>query len=302
MTSPVHRAVDGPATETASSVIHDLGYQRYDGPREGAAGARRALFWQGFRAMFGIGRPLKSKAIPVFVVLASLLPCLAILAAASAASGQVPVGYAQVITPQLILYVLFMAAQGPELLSRDQQHRVMPLMFTRNVTREQYALTRLLSVWCAMLCITLAPLLLLWIGQIGIEKDPSAVFATVGPRIGPVLIQGTVSAWVIGGLGAGLASLSPRRAYATAAVIGFFLVSIAIGEGLRDLAGMPYFLSALINPIHGLTTLAQLLFNEPTRAMELETPPSLGLLMAIAGVLGALGSGLLVWRSRRVSI
>lgn len=297
--TPAERATQTPSS---TSVIHDLGYQRYEGAREGAAGARRALFWQGFRSMFGIGRPLKSKAIPVFVVVVSLLPCLAILAAASAAPDQVPVRYAQIITGQLILYVLFMAAQGPELLSRDQQHRVLPLMFTRNITRGQYALTRLLSVWSAMLVVAFAPLLLLWIGQIGIAKDPSAVFATVGPRLGPVLIQGTVTAWVIGGVGAGLACLSPRRAYATAAVIGFFLVSIAVGEGLRDLAGTPYFASTLINPIDGLTTLAQLLFNEPTRAMEQNTPPSVALLVAIAGVLGGLGGGLLFWRSRQVTI
>jgi ABC-2 type transport system permease protein len=285
-----------------ASVIHDLGYRRYDGARDGAAGARRALFWQGFRAMFGIGRPAKAKAIPVFVVVVSMLPALATLAAAGASGGQIPVLYGQIIEPQIVLFILFMAAQGPELLSRDQQHRVLPLMFTRDVTRLQYAVTRLLSVWCAMLCVAFAPLLLLWIGEIGIAKDPATAFTTVAPKFAPVLLLGTVLAWLIGGVGAALASFSSRRAYATAAVIGSFLVAAAVGSGLRDIAGLPYFTSALIDPMDGVRTLARLLFNEKTRAMDTETPPSLLILVAVQALWGSLGAAGLIWRVRRVNV
>lgn len=285
-----------------SSVIHDLGYRRYDGPREGAAGARRALFWQGFRTLFGIGRPAKAKAVPVFVIVVSMLPALATLAAAGASGGQIPVQYGQIIEPQIILFILFMAAQGPELLSRDQQHRVLPLMFTRDVTRVQYAITRLVSVWSAMLCVALAPLLLLWVGEIGIAKDPATAFTTVAPKFGSVLLLGTMIAWLVGGVGAAVASFSPRRAYATAAVIGFFLVAAAVGSGLRDLAGLPYFTSALIDPMDGIRTLARLLFGEKTRAMDTEAPPSALVLVGIQAVLGALGAAGLVWRMRRVSV
>ena len=49
-----------PVNGTADSTIHDLGYRRYEGAREGARGAFRALFWQGVRPMFGLGRPIKA--------------------------------------------------------------------------------------------------------------------------------------------------------------------------------------------------------------------------------------------------
>ena len=219
----------------SDTAIHDLGYRRYEGAREGVRGAWRALFAQGFQAMFGLGRPLKSKAVPAFVLAATMIPCLATLAASSATKGQLPIMYGNLIESQLILFVLFAAAQAPELMSHDQQHRVLPLILTRDVTRDMYASARIMAVLCALLVVSIAPLLLLYIGEIGIAVDPAAAFARMYMKAGPVLLQGTLTAWVIGAIGAAMASMTARRAYATASVIGVFLVAGAVSVGLDDL-------------------------------------------------------------------
>lgn len=307
MSDPVHSIrVDTPTPAGGSaavgSVIHDLGYRRYDGPRTGASEARRALFWQGFRALFGLGRPAKSKVIPVFVLAVTMMPSLASVVASGASNGQVPVLYASLVAGQTLLFVLFMAAQGPELMSRDQQHRVLPLMFTRTVTRNQYAFVRWLSVFCAVLCVALAPLLLLWIGQLGVAKDPSLAFESVGPKIGPVFLLATTMAWVIGSVGAFLSSLSPRRAYATAAVIGTFLVLIAVGSAIRDLAGGSYYLAAYIDQIEGMRTVAFILFGETTRGLETHTPPPVWTFLLTQYLIGAAGIAGLFWRMRKVDV
>lgn len=290
----------GPPTPAGGSVIHDLGYRRYEGPLAGAAEARRALFTHGIRALFGLGRSARSKAIPVFVLVVTMLPSLAAVVAAGASQGQLPVNYAALIGGQTLLFVLFMAAQGPELLSRDQHHRVLPLMFTRAVTRPQYALVRWLSVFTAVLGVALAPMLVLWIGELGIAKDPSVAFRTVGPKLGPVLLQATAMAWVIGNVGACLSSLSSRRSYATAAVIGTFLACIAVGSALRDLAGLPYHVTGFIDPLEGLRTVAFVLFGETTRGLELHPPPPVWTFLLAEFVLGAAGLAGLFWRLRRV--
>lgn len=285
-----------------ATTIHDLGYQRYDGPRDGAQGARRALFWQGFRGMFGVGRPARAKLMPAFLITASLLPCLGALAASSATQGQMPITYAGFIGPALLLHVLFAAAQAPEVLSRDQQHRVLPLMLTRDVTRLQYAAARLVAVWCAMLVVTGAPLLLLTVGQIGIAADPAAAAVALAPKVGPVLLQGTLTAWVIGGIASALASLTARRAYASASIIGVFLTAAAVSAGLDDLTGISSVVADLIDPIRSLNTMLRILFDEPTRAMELTPPPSVWVFVAMALALGALGVAATCWRMRRVRV
>lgn len=290
------------AVSQATSTIHDLGYRRYEGAREGSRGAFRALFWQGFRAMFGLGRPWKTKAIPVFVSVVTMLPALASVAASGATQGQLPITYANVIGAQSLLFLLFSAAQAPEMLCRDQQHRVLPLLFTRDVTRTHYALARLLALFSAMFLVAVAPLLILYLGEIGVAKDPGAVFDKMGGKIGPVLLFATLLAWVMSTVSAFLASLTPRRAYATASIIGVFLSTVVISQGLQDLAGLSEATTKLIDPIETLRTTAMQLFGETKRWMELTPPPSVWVHVALLTTLGAVAAIALVWRVRRVSV
>ena len=284
------------------TTIHDLGYRRYEGARDGVRGAWRALFTQGFRVMFGLGRPLASKAVPLFVLAATLLPCLATLAASSATKGQLPIMYGGLIQAQLILFVLFAAAQAPEVMSHDQQHRVLPLILTRDVTRDVYASARIAAVLCALLVVCAAPLLLLYVGEIGIAVDPAAAFRQMGTKAGPVLMQATLTAWVIGSIGAAMASMTPRRSYATASVIGVFLVAAAVSIGLDDLAGVSADVSGFIDPLRSLQKMALILFGEKNRAMELAAPPPLWMFAALALSLGATGVLATFWRLRRVRV
>lgn len=288
------------AVNAPESTIHDLGYRRYTGARVSARGAWSALFAQSLRAMFGLGRPAKAKVIPVFVVVVTVLPALAMVTASSASQGAVPLRYGQIIGAQLLLFVLFLAAQAPEVLSRDQQHRLLPLLFTRDVSRFSYASSRAAAVFTAVFLVALAPLMLMYIGEIGIAKDPSATFAKMGERIGPVLAQSTLSALAMSGIGTALASLTPRRAYATAAIFGTFLLLAAIATGLDDLAGVSVRTAELLDPIRALRTMALELFGETNRGMELNPPPSIGVYVALMVGWSAAGFAALVWRIRRL--
>jgi ABC-2 type transport system permease protein len=285
-----------------TSVIHDLGYRRYDGARDGARGAFHALTWQGIRTLLGIGRPLKAKAVPVFVAVVTMLPGLASLAAAGASAGQIPLRYGALVAPQLIMFVLMAAAQAPELFSRDVQHKVLPLLFTRDLTRDRYVAARWLALFTVMFAIALAPLLLLYLGEIGIAKDPATAFASMRGKIGPVLLLATCTGWVLASVSALLASLTARRAYATASILALFLVSAAVVSGLEKVAGLPEGLAAVLQPIEGYRTLALQLFGETSRAMELTPPPAVWIYLVSYGAIGALAIIGLVWRMRRMSV
>ena len=285
---------------TSESAIHDLGYRRYEGVRLGPSGAWWSLFWQGFRAMFGIGRSAKAKVIPVFVIVVTLLPAFGTLSAYSVSQGAMPIRYGILIVQQLVMFVLFAAAQTPETLSRDQQHHVLPLILTRDVTRAGYSAARFASIVAALFLIALAPLLLLYIGQIGASVDPAETFRTIGWQIGPVLAQAALTAICIGGVAAALAAWTPRRAYSTAAIIGTFLLAAAVASGLDDLAGVSRQYADMIDPLRSLRTQAMLFFGEKTRRMELTPPMSLWWHAAMFIGIGAAGAAILAFRIRRV--
>ena len=292
-TPPVDVALGG-------STIHDLGYRRYTGARVGPSGAWSALYAQAFRAMFGLGRPMKSKVIPIIVIAVTMLPALGTLVAASASGGQVPIRYGQIIGAQLLLFVLFVSAQVPEVLSRDQQHHLLPLLFTRDVTGVSYALSRFSAMFTAVFIVALAPLLLLYLGEVGIAKDPAATFAVMGNRIWPVLAQSTLSAFAMTGIGVALAVWSPRRAYATAGIFGTFLLLAAISTGLDDLAGVSLRTAELLDPLRAMRTMAMILFGETNRGMELNPPASIGVYIALTLGVGAVGLAVMTWRMQRI--
>ena len=133
--------------------IYDLGYQAYDGPRLGRRSAVLALFAQTVRSCFGIGRGGRAKIAPLVLAGLAILPAVlavgfaALASQAGAAGGELgdasPITYASYHGIVGILIMLFCAAQAPELFGRDQRYGVLPLYFSRVLTRPDYALAKL---------------------------------------------------------------------------------------------------------------------------------------------------------------
>ncbi len=69
--------------------------------------------------------------------------------------------------------MLFCAAQAPELFGRDQRYGVLPLYFSRVLTRPDYALAKVLGLIVALLAVDLAPYLILFVGRVFVAPDPA---------------------------------------------------------------------------------------------------------------------------------
>lgn len=285
---------------TDDTAIHDLGYRRYEGAREGPRGAWVAIFSQGVRTMFGLGRTAKAKAAPVFVVVVTLIQVLGALFASSVTQGQVPVRFGVVLRGSLLLYVLFVAAQAPEVMSRDQQHRILPLVLTRASSRQSYASARMASVMFSLFILVFSCLMLLYIGEIGLAIDPAKRFGEVGDHIFPVVGLATLIALAFGGLAAGVASWSPRRAFATASIIALFLLLAAVSNGLADLAGVASRSAELLSPVEATITLAMVFFGETNRGFDTNPPMDVWAYVALLVGLAGIGALLLQLRLRRL--
>lgn len=285
---------------TDDTAIHDLGYRRYEGVREGPRGAWIAIFTQGVRTMFGLGRSAKAKVVPVFVVVISALQVIGALFASSVSQGQLPVRYGNVLEGSIFLYVLFIAAQGPEIFSRDQQHRILPLVLTRASSRQAYVGARLASVVMSVFILVFGCLFLLYAGEIGLAADPVKRFTEIGTRIWPVFAVSALTAMALGGLGAGISAWSPRRAFATASIIAVVLLTVAVSEGLADLVGVSSRLVQGLNLHTAIRTLTMVMIGETNRGFETNPPLSAwayaGQMLAYA----AIGVALLQLRMRRL--
>lgn len=286
---------------TDDTAIHDLGYRRYEGEREGPRGAWIAIFTQGVRTMFGLGRTAKAKAVPVFVGIITLLQVIASLFASSVSQGQLPVRFGNVLEPSIILYVLFVAAQAPEVFSRDQQHRILPLVLTRASSRQAYVTARLASIVASLFILVFSCLFLLYIGEIGLAADPVKKFGEVGHHFFPVMTMCVLISLAIGALAAGVSSWTPRRAFGTASIIAIFLLLEAIAKGLDDLSGVASRSADLLSPAQSIHTLAMILFEETNRGFETNPPLDTWNYVAVLVAFALAGFGILQLRMRRLS-
>jgi ABC-2 type transport system permease protein len=220
----------------AAGVIHDLGYRRYDGPRLGRAQIVRALTWHSFRSAWGIGRGVKAKILPALVVIAICLP--AFVNAFAVARGNARLfGYdVYVPTLRVIVVTIFLAAQAPELVSRDLRSRVLPLYFSRPLRRGDYPLAKYIALTVSLLILIEVPLLILYVGTIASAKNDHGVWNETKALI-PGLGMGVLWAVLMAAIGLVLASFTGRRAYATGIVAIACFLTWTLAELLIQVEG-----------------------------------------------------------------
>ena len=231
--------------------IYDLGYQSYTGPRLGRRSAVRALFSQTIRSCFGIGRGGRAKIAPWTLAALAVLPAglavgFAALAAQAGPAGGVienasPIRYETYHGLVSVLIMLFCAAQAPELFGRDQRYGVLPLYFSRALTRTDYSLAKVIGLMAALFAVDVAPYLILFVGRVFVAPDPATGLADEIAAVPKFLLQAVLVAGLLGGIASLIAAWTPRRAYATAAIIAVFIippiiVTIVSDQTSQDLA------------------------------------------------------------------
>jgi ABC-2 type transport system permease protein len=224
--------VTGSATG-ATGNIYDLGYRGYEGPRLGRVQVGMSLLRQSLRESYGIGRGGRAKIAPFVLFAFAVFPAIlavgfrALAAQAGAAEqfeAEIPIRHDTYQSVTSLFVWLFVAAQAPELFGRDQRYGVLPLYFSRVLTRVDYALARTGGLFLAVLVVTIVPQLLLSIGGVLAAPDPVSGLGKEVPEIPRYLAVCLLEAGVFSGVGAVVASYTPRRAYAVAAIIALFIV------------------------------------------------------------------------------
>lgn len=216
-------------------VIHDIGYRRYEGPRLGRRGIVLALYWHSLRSAFGLGRGAKAKIVSVITFVIICLP--AVVNAVAVAQGnprQVPYD-TYIFQLRVLVMIIFIAAQAPELVSRDLRSHVLPLYFSRPLRRLDYPFAKLAAFITACLLVIEIPLLLLYLGTISQAHGGSVIWSNTKALI-PGLLVGVMWAVLLAAIGLFLASLSGRRAYSTGTIAIFFFLSWILAGLLRGVS------------------------------------------------------------------
>jgi ABC-2 type transport system permease protein len=288
-------SADGAAR--GSGVIHDIGYQRYTGPRLGRWHVVAALYVHSLRTAFGLGRTAKAKVFPGIVV--GLAFAVAVVAVAiRTQTGTVAVTYLQYTDGIGIPLLLFLAVVAPELVCRDLRSRVLPLYFSRPLRRADYALAKLAAMVSAVWLLLAGPLLLMFLGgafaQTGGARGAWREFTDFLGGLG----YATITAVLLGAIAVPLASLSSRRAVAAVVIVVAFVVTTPI-IGVFDAVGgtTAKQLVPLVNPVTLLNGLESWIYRNNLLDIGGYGPLYLAVALAVVGASAAA----LVVRYRKVA-
>jgi ABC-2 type transport system permease protein len=283
--------------------IYDLGYQGYEGPRLGRPAAIQALFWHTVRSCYGIGRGGRAKIIPFALAGLAILPAIlavgiaAIAAQAGPARGAIedasPIRAATYHGLVATLVMLFTAAQGPELLGRDQRFGVLPLYFSRVLARADYALAKALGLIAALLVLVLSPYLILFVGRVLAASDPLDGLSAEIPILPPAISQGLLTAGLLGSVATAIAAYTPRRAYATAAIIAVFIIPPIVAALIGRLTtGGAADLLLLLSPVDILDGTNAFLFDtfpDSPIVLAARIPGPVYVIAALVGIAASIG-------------
>lgn len=222
------------ATPASAGVIHDIGYQRYTGPRLGRGYAVRSLYAHGVRSAFGFGRSAKAKVFP-WIIVGLITMVAVVLTVIRSQTGAAVITYWAFVGSIAILIIFFSAVVAPELVSRDLRGGVLPLYFSRPLTRTDYALAKLGALVTSVFLLVAGPMTLMFVGGAFTLSKFSDVWNEFG-RYTAGLATTAVTALVFGSLALLIASLAGRRAVAAAMIAGAFLITTPVYGALRAVA------------------------------------------------------------------
>lgn len=210
--------------------LFDIGYQHYDGPREGRARARKAVYFDGIRTTLGLGRGAQAKVLPILLFGAAMAPAVILALIASLSEGLLDVpGHADYYQIVSIVLLIFSAIIAPELLCPDRRNGVISLYLVRPLGIFDYVAARWLAFFTVTLLLVYSGQIVLLAGLILAAADPLEYIQANWLDIPRILGAGFLLAVFITTLPLTVSAFTNRRALAAAFVIGLFVISAAAG-------------------------------------------------------------------------
>ncbi|MBW6432541.1 ABC transporter permease [Actinoplanes hulinensis] len=210
-----------------AGVIHDIGYQRYDGPRLGRFAMQQALYVHGLRAAYGLGRSAKAKIFP-WLVFGIMLLVAVIVAAVRSVTGESVLSYLEFAGQMSFLIIFFTAIVAPQLVSRDLRAGTLPLYFSRPLRAADYVSAKFAAMVSAIWLLLGVPQFIMFLGaafttKTGFKGVWNEVLDLV-PGLGYSLLWSLMFA----AIGLLVASFTGKQAFAAGGIVAVFLVTTPI--------------------------------------------------------------------------
>ncbi len=235
--------MSAPPAPALGGAVYDRGYRPYDGSRGGRAAGRWALWRLTVRRALGLRRSWRQKVLPWTLLGLVTIPA-AVDLGVRYATRNTPVGeigfefltfrdYVGVST----MLLLFVAVSAPDVICPDRHDRVLPLIFSRPLTGDDYVMAKVGGIFFLVFGFSFLPQVMLYVGQMLVAEDGSLDY--VGDHLGilwKVPVACAVLALFYASVAVALASLTDRRIVGGLAFLGTMFIPSVVAAGIVDAA------------------------------------------------------------------
>jgi ABC-2 type transport system permease protein len=131
-----------------------------------------------------------------------------------------------------VIQGIFVATVAPELLCGDRRENVLPLYFSRAITRADYLLAKLVAATLLTLTVSLLPAVILWLGFQLLDDQPLTAMRDNLGDLGRLAVAGTMIALFLGAIGLLISSFTGRKSIAVGIIVLGFLITEALAGAL----------------------------------------------------------------------
>lgn len=212
--------------------VFDRGYKHYDGPRLGRSHAFSALIRYSIKRALGIKKSWTAKVIPIILYVAVALPVVISLGIRAFLPSAEVLDYPDFFPFIFIIEGIFVAMISPEMLSGDRRENVLPLYFSRAITRLDYLLAKLIATAVLTLTMSLIPAIVLWIGRQLLDTSPLSAMGDHLGDLGRIFVAGGMIALYLGAIGLLVSAFTGRKSIAVAIIVLGFLLATTLAFAL----------------------------------------------------------------------
>jgi len=282
--------------------IFEQGYRRYEGERLGVSASVRSLAIHSALRALGLRRTFWAKLLPIATVLIAYLPAAVFVGIAALLPKEITneidaiPRYADYFGTISAAILLFVAIVGPEVLCSDRKNGMLGMYLASPLTRDTYLLSKVLAVIPVLALVTIGPQLLLLIGRSLVDAGPSSfgdfLLLLLRAVVGGIIVSALYTA-----ISLAAASLTDRRAVASAGVILTLLISSGVTAALVENADVDkriYLLNLFLLPFE----LVQRVYGDVGNQPEMQT---ISLVAAFVAWVAACAA-IVVWRYRKLTV
>jgi ABC-2 type transport system permease protein len=178
----------------------------------------------------GIKKGISAKIIPIVLYIGVLVPAIGLIAVQGFVPQAFVVSYPDFFSVIFLMVGIFVATIAPEMLCGDRRENVLPLYFSRAITRLDYLLAKVLATAILTLTMSFAPVFILWLGYQLLSDSPLTAMRDNLDDLGKIAIAGTLIAFYLGAIGLVISSFTGRKSVAVGVIVLGYLMS----EGLAN--------------------------------------------------------------------